>query len=92
MKQIGQGAGHLGARRPTADDHDVQRSLLDQPGLAISVFKQGQEPRAQALGVDQGIEWKAICVSPRDIQKVRLSTCSQHQLQPRSTHNGEHTE
>ena len=48
MKQIGQGAGHLGARRSTADDHDVQRALLDQLRLAISVFKQGKEPRAQA--------------------------------------------
>jgi hypothetical protein len=38
--------------------------LATQASLAVSVFKQSQEPQAQALGIDQGIEWKAICNSP----------------------------
>jgi len=35
MKHVGQSASHLGAGRSTADDHEVQRALLDELGLAI---------------------------------------------------------
>src|SRR5215469_10559558 len=37
MNRVRQGARHLSARRSTADDHDVQRTLLDELGLAIRV-------------------------------------------------------
>ena len=70
MKHVGHGSGHLGARRSAAHDHDVQRALLDELGFAISFFKQGQEPRAQALGIDQRIERKAIYALPEKLRRV----------------------
>ena len=53
VDQVGERTGRLDAGGSRADDDEVQRSLLETPGLEVGVLEQAQHPVAEVLGVER---------------------------------------
>src|SRR5215469_7227952 len=78
MNHVRQAAGHLGARSAPADDHEVQCALVNQLGIAVGVFEQGQDARAQTLRIDKTVERKSIGTRSGGAKKIGLCTRGKH--------------
>src|SRR5580704_17011586 len=72
MNHVRQAAGDLAAGGSAAHDHEIQCALVDQLGVAVGVFKQSQDSRAQTLGIDHRVERKRVICCSRGIEKIGL--------------------
>ena len=75
-------AGELDARRPTADDDEVQRALVDQGGVAIGGLEHAEDLRAQPRRVIEGVERERVVRRARGAEEVRLRSGRQHDRVP----------
>ncbi len=65
-------AGRLDACRTAADDHEGQRTLVDQIGVGARVLEQLQHARANPFGVVQRVERERELVGALGVEEIRL--------------------
>ena len=72
--------GGLHAGRAGTDDHEVQRTLVDQLRVAVRVFEHREQARPETLGVVEGVERERVLLGTRGVEEVRLAAHRQHQV------------
>src|SRR5262249_9201171 len=82
MNHVRQAPGDLGAGRSAADDYEIQRALIDERSVAIGVFKQRQDARAQTLSIVQRVERKRVGCRTGCVEKISLRTRGEYQEVP----------
>ena len=80
VDQVSQGTGRLHSGRPTADDHEVERTLVEPRRLQIGVFEQLEDPVAQPLGVQGGVEGEGVLIGSGHVQEPSPGAYSQHEV------------
>ena len=79
-EQLDERAGHLDAGGPAADDHEVQRAVVDERPVGVRSFEPAEHVVAQADGVAQAVEGQAVGVGALDAEGVGRRAGRQHQL------------
>ena len=79
LEHVAEGAGDLDAGRAAADDDDVQRATLDERRVAIDLFEQAEDPRAQPGGIVERVERERVLGGARRAEEVRLRSGGHHE-------------
>ena len=64
VEHVGERAGGLDAGRAGTDDHEVQRTLVDQLRVPVRSFEHREQARPEALGVVERVEGNACSSAP----------------------------
>ena len=64
VQHVGERAGGLDPGRAGADDHEVQRTLVDEPRVAVGGFEHGEQTGTEALGIVEGVERECVLSAP----------------------------
>ena len=71
VEHVGERAGGLHAGGAGADDHEVQRALVDELRVAIGVLEHREQPRPESLGVVERVQRERVRVGTRGVEEVR---------------------
>ena len=80
VDEVGDGTGGLHPGRSAADDHDVERALVDAGGVLGGVLETLEQARAQAFGVGHRVQRERVLVGAGHAEVVGHRTGREDQV------------
>ncbi len=72
VDHVGEGSGCLHAGGAGADDHEVERPLVEPARVEIGVLEQAQDPVAEVLRVERRVQREGVLGRAGNAEEVRL--------------------
>ena len=82
VDEVGHRARRLHTGGSGADDHEVQRPLVDAGGVGVGGLEDLDQPGAQRLGVIEGVQRQGVLLGPGRVEEVGTRSDREHQVIP----------